>query len=477
MADEKRDAPGGGRRKPPTIDLKATEIASGPVNPTEPTDIAKEKSAAEPQGVAAAPESVKAPEPTPQPADAKPESVASADVKISPPSGAVAERMDWRLVAASAAGAGVMLVLLLAILATGVLAPRDDGPRIAQLESQVRALASRPQPGPDVLADLTARVGAAEQAVQRLAGLETRLGRTEQGAARVAEIDTRLAKAEKELEQRPARGDGAGPRPAADPALAERIAVLEAALRPLADLGPRFEARLEATNAATREAKSRADAAFEAAQKTPPAAPAVANSEFDALAARVAALEQAAKAAQERIAATAGADRAGRLAFVSVSLRAAVERGEPFAQELAAAKPLADPGLIGALEPFAAAGVPRNAALSRELSQLSGAMLNAAGTPPREGGFLDRLQANAERLVRIRPINEAPGDDAATVITRADVKAANGNIAGALAEVKSLPAAVTAPAQGWIRKAEAQIAALAAARSLADGAVGALAKP
>jgi hypothetical protein len=43
--------------------------------------------------------------------------------------------------------------------------------------------------------------------------------------------------------------------------------------------------------------------------------------------------------------------------------------------------------------------------------------------------------------------------------------------------VKSLPAAVAAPAQGWIRKAEGQVAALAAARGLADGAVGALAKP
>jgi hypothetical protein len=479
MADEKRDAPGGGRRKPPTIDLKATEIASGPVNPTEPADIVKESTSAEaPAEAAAAPESIKAPEPAPQPAAARPESVAPASEKIVPPPGGAAGGMDWRLAAASAAGAGAMLAVLLVILATGVLAPRDDGPRIGQLESQVRTLASRPQPAPDALADLTARLNAAEQALQRLAGLETRLGRAEQGIGRVAEIDARLAKAEKDagrvgdLEQRLARGDGAGPRPAGDPALADRVAALEAALRPLADLGP----RLEATTAAAREARSRADAAFEAAQRTPPA-PAVANSEFEALAARVVALEQGARAAQERIAATAGADKAGRLAFVAVSLRAAVERGEPFAQELAAARPLADPKLIGALEPFAASGVPRNAALSRELSQLSGAMLNAAGAPPREGGFIDRLQANAERLVRIRPINEAPGDDAATVITRADVKAANGNIAGALAEVKSLPAAVTAPAQGWIRKAEAQIAALAAARSLADGAIGALAKP
>jgi hypothetical protein len=173
---------------------------------------------------------------------------------------------------------------------------------------------------------------------------------------------------------------------------------------------------------------------------------------------------------------SAGADRAGRLAFVAVALRSAVERGEPFGQEFAAAKPLVpDAAALGALEPFAATGVPRTATLARELSQLAGPMLNAAGTT-RDGGFIDRLQQNAERLVRIRPINEAPGDDAATVVARADVKAAHGDLSGALAELGSLPAAARAPAQGWMKKAEAQIAALSVARALADNAVAALAK-
>ena len=119
--------------------------------------------------------------------------------------------------------------------------------------------------------------------------------------------------------------------------------------------------------------------------------------------------------------------------------------------------------------------MPRAAALARELSALTGPMLAAAGGPPREG-FIDRLQANAERLVRIRPINEAPGDDPATVIGRADVKAAHGDLAGAVAELGSLPAAVRAPAQSLIARAQARDAALAAARKLADDAVGALAK-
>jgi hypothetical protein len=462
MTDDKRDVPGGGRRKPPTIDLKATEIASETVKPTEPSDSPAENPPSE-----AASETV-----------AATESVAATTESALPAGGggpegidlpqATTGRMDWRAFGAAAAGAGVMLVVFAVILATDVLTPRDttSAPRLARLESQLLEIARRPQPqtaDPGALADLSMRVAAAEQVMARLADLDARLGKAEQALARVGEFEQRLAR----VESRSNAPAGTALAPA-DSALADRVAALEAVVRPLADLG----ARLEALNAASRDAKGRADAAFDAAEKN------AARGEIETLGARVAALEQAARAAQERIASTAGADRAGRLAFVAVSLRGAVERGEPFARELAAVKPLAsDATLMTALEPFAATGVPRSAALARELSQLSGTMLSATGAPPREGGFLDRLQQNAERLVRIRPINEAPGDDAATVVTRADVKAANGDIAGALAEVKSLPPAASAPAQAWIRKAEAQVAALAAARSLADGAVGALAQP
>jgi len=59
-------------------------------------------------------------------------------------------------------------------------------------------------------------------------------------------------------------------------------------------------------------------------------------------------------------------------------------------------------------------------------------------------------------------------------VTRAEAKASHGDIAGALSELSQLPDAVRAPAQAWIRKAEAQVAALAAARKLADNTVGAL---
>ena len=252
---------------------------------------------------------------------------------------------------------------------------------------------------------------------------------------------------------------------------------LEAAMRPLAELG----SGIDAASAAARDAKSRADAAFEAAQKNAaqPAAQAADRKEIEAW--RRASprwsrpRNRRRKKSRARLR-SAGADRAGRLAFVAMALRSAVERGEPFAQELAAAKPLVpDASALAPLEPFAATGVPRAAALARELSQLTGPMLSAAGSAPRDGGILDRLQQNAERLVRIRPINEAPGDDAATVMARAEAKAAHGDIAGALAELAQLPArGARARARPGSNGAEAQVAALAAARKLADDAVGAL---
>jgi hypothetical protein len=57
------------------------------------------------------------------------------------------------------------------------------------------------------------------------------------------------------------------------------------------------------------------------------------------------------------------------------------------------------------------------------------------------------------------------------------VKATHGDLSGALAEIASLPPGVRAPAQGWSARVEARNAALAAARDLAESAVGALAKP
>ncbi len=101
----------------------------------------------------------------------------------------------------------------------------------------------------------------------------------------------------------------------------------------------------------------------------------------------------------------------------------------------------------------------------------------ARANEPAEGSFLERLHANAGKIVRVRPAGEPVGDDASSVKSRVELRASNADIRGALAELGKLPEDARAPAQAWIKKAEARNAANAAAQSLAQTALTALAKP
>jgi hypothetical protein len=104
-------------------------------------------------------------------------------------------------------------------------------------------------------------------------------------------------------------------------------------------------------------------------------------------------------------------------------------------------------------------------------------LLQAAGAPPpRDGGFLEKLQAGAEKLVRIRPIDEVAGNDPAAIVARIEVKASQADISGALAELAKLPAAARAPAEAWIKKAEMRMAALDASRRISADALSGLSK-
>jgi hypothetical protein len=460
------------RRPAPTIDLKATELASEPVNPAQAAGSAQEtpKAAEAMAASATAAAANESPPPADPASSAEPPRWGGAARRLRAAAKAAGEtvsglharavdRLGFRTLAAAAVSAAATLCVILALWLLAGPSAGDEradalAARMTLLELKIGDLAKAPPKTASELsvpADLAARLAGIEQATGALATLDSRMAKTEQSAGAIAALDARLAR----LEKAPVAPSG----PASNNQFADRIAALE---RTLSDV------------------KGRADSAFDAAQKnaTPSAAMATDHKDIDALTMRLAALEQAAKSADERIArAASGADKAARFAFAALALRGAVERGDPFAAELAAARPLSDGAQIAALEPFAASGVPRAAVLGRELAQLTPLMLNAMGAAPRESGIMDRLQQGAERLVRIRPLNETAGDDPAALITRAEVKAQNGDLTGALADLSRLPDAVRAPAGDWMKKAAAQVAALAAARRLAEGAVGGLGKP
>jgi hypothetical protein len=424
------------RLRPRTTDLTADEVAPEPMRTTA-TDA--------PAGAPAEPGDHVAPHPEAS-SDTSAESDTASGTAASsgppPPDSSTdphQRRRGWLPPGVSVLGAGVAGAgIVLAVLGTmGLLTSRDNGlsavdARLAGLELEVRDLASRaPAAGVDgrALEEVVGRVDTLEAAV---------------------------------VTSRPAAGD---------PSFSNRVAALDGEVKALAQTIATLGRGSDEGLAAAREARTRADANAAAltalAQKIPAAA--VERGEVDALAGRVAAVERSEKTAER-------GDRAVRLVLVATALKAAAERGEPFAGELAAAKALgADPQLTAPLEPFAASGVPTTAALARELSALSFALRPAAPAPARDS-FLDRLQVNAEKLVRVRPTEEVAGTDAAAVASRIEGKAAQEDIAGALAELGKLPPAARAPAEAWIKQAQARTAALDASRRLAAEALAGLGK-
>jgi hypothetical protein len=368
------------------------------------------------------------------PSSEEPSNPLPPDVPGNPPPEAPRQRVpavSWLGVAV--AGVGLVLAVLGLV---SLFISRDNGvsaldARVAGIELDLRDLASRaPPPAAD------------PKALDEVAG-------------RVAKLEATGA---------------APPQGAGDGALAARVAALETELKTMAEAVGVLGRRDEEALAAAREARVRADASAaelaELAQK-PPAA--IDRSEFETLANRVAAVEQSAKTA-------ARDDRAVRLALAATALNAAVERGDAFAAELTTVKALgADPKLVAALEPFARAGVPTAATLARQFSALAPALLQASEPPPPEG-VLGRLQLNAEKLVRIRRVDEAPGSDGAAIVARSEAKAGRGDLAGAAAELGELPPNARAPADAWIKSAQARIAAIDASRRLAADALSGLSK-
>jgi hypothetical protein len=316
--------------------------------------------------------------------------------------------------------------------------PDSPDARLAGVEQRLRDLAARPWP-----------------AAGGGAGTDTRA--LEELAARLAKLEAAVA----------------NPRPAQlDPAVANRVSAIEGEIKALAESVGVHNRRSDEAVATAREARARADAT------------AAALAELAQKLERTSKAFEVALAKIERNVQQPGTDRAGRLAIAAAALESTVARGAPFAAELAAVKAQisdskapADQSTLAALEPFASTGLPSANALAAEMSDLAPALTQASGVPPREGGgFLERLQTGAERLVRIRRVEEVAGSDPAAIIARVEFKAVHGDIAGALAELASLPEAARAPAAAWIKKAQARAAALDASRKLAADSLAGLGK-
>jgi len=430
------------RRPPQTIELEATEVHVEPprdVPPPEPEMTATpepEPAAAPPaeEPVAAAPEE---PRITAPPAREAPRH--EPPPREPPPPPPPPPRSPWL---AAAAGGGAVLVVLLVLLIFGVIGPRDQlSARLSALETQLARRLDQPAADPKSLDDIATRVAR----VEALAG---------------------------------------APRPAEpDPSLLSRLGSIEVAVKSLGDAAANINSRNEDVTAALRAAREQSEAIgkrISELQAQVEKSGSVDKSELDKLAGRLAALESSTRTVEQKIETpgSTGADRDVRMAVLAAALKDAVERGAPYVNELSAIRSLVkDPRLIAALDPFAASGAPTAAALSSELRAILPALTQAAAPQVRDGSMLDRLQAGASRLVKVRPIDAPAGDDPDLVVQRVDANAQRGSVTGALVELAKLTAPVRAPADAWIAKAQARDAAVKAAQTIAADTYGALARP
>jgi hypothetical protein len=355
---------------------------------------------------------------------------------------------------------------------------RTDIGRIEELSARISRLESAPPPPPAPdpakaetdaaeIKDLSARVSRLESAPPPPPVPDP--AKAEADAAAIKDLSARLGRVETSLAAIP-------PPPAPDPTLANRLTAIEAALKPIAEHVAELD-RQNADNATTvQEARERAETVAKAmadvnrADADQDKLHQSAKAEIAGLDGRLDAVETLAKAIRDQVAEAAApkADEPLRFAVVATGLRYALERGEPFTAELAAAKAIGvDPAILAGVAPFAATGVPNPPDLFRELTALIPEMLKISAPAGPDGNYLDRLQAHAEKLVRIRPVGDRAGDDPATVIGRIDRDMARRDLAGVLAELDKLPAPAQAIADPWRKKALARQAAAAFSAQLA----------
>ncbi len=405
----------------------------------------------------------------------------------SPPS----RNARWTAPLAAGAAGGALTVALYATLAplvadlSGARAPSPESlnmveRRLDTLE-QAMPLPVSPQLGEKVAAAESRAAGIAE-AQARLASDVKTLAETV-GAHDFAALEGRLAKIESQFATLAESGQG---NPDAGP-----IPQLAAVTAKLASVEARGSEAKEAARAAAESVEAvkkdmaRLDQAIatikaETARAAEDAAAAL-RGRVDALAAGIdKQLQTAAKsgdiaaaiapvsgklaALEQSVAAVAASEESRRAAAERIlltlelaGLKRAVERGEPYARELAEVR-AASAGKwdLSAFERSSERGVPARASLEREFHDVSRAVLDAANEP-QEGSIFGRLVAGAKSVVRVRKVDYAADDASVEAVTDRMAKALEtGRLDSVIAEAGRLPPRARAAARGWLDKVEAR---------------------
>ena len=144
------------------------------------------------------------------------------------------------------------------------------------------------------------------------------------------------------------------------------------------------------------------------------------------------------------------------------NLKRAMERGTPYASELAEVKKVAGTRVdLAPLEAYRNEGVPTLAELTRGFRPVANAILDAEREKT-DGSVVDRLMSGAKTFVRVRKTAHAAGDTSPeALVARVETALKTGRLGDVLAEAKTLTVKPPAATE-WLAKVEARQAVDAA---------------
>jgi hypothetical protein len=177
-----------------------------------------------------------------------------------------------------------------------------------------------------------------------------------------------------------------------------------------------------------------------------------------------------------------------RLLLISLGqLSAAIETSRPYAGELGSAEALASkrPDILAQLKTLDAAsavGIPGAAVLARQFSQdVAPAMLRAgADSNAAADSWWQRVLARLRSLVVIRRTDadgQQSADPVVAAVSTAEAALDQGDVAGAVSTVETLPADTRTPAQPWLVLAHKRLDAEATVAQAIEATSQALAAP
>ncbi len=141
------------------------------------------------------------------------------------------------------------------------------------------------------------------------------------------------------------------------------------------------------------------------------------------------------------------------------NLKRTVDRGVPFAKELAEVRRVAGAEVkLGALERHKDRGVPTLGELERDFRTVAFAIIDAENQPA-NANWTDRLIASAKSVVRVRKVDQGADDKGVeAVVGRMETSLKGGRLGEVLAEAGKLPEQARVPAKAWLDKVEARSA-------------------